>query len=515
MRIPIDRESATPIYKQIIQFLRDEIESGALLAETRLPSTRSLAESLGVNRITVTNAYAELEAEGLIYGKTGSGFYVAELMLPQMRMNTGPATSTDWPLWQQSLLSRGWTPVMGESERLAHTVESPDLISFSQGISDFRLIPADDIRKAIQAVLRRDGVDAMGYGDRTGYPPLRETISHILASQGVPTHPDSILITSGSQQAVALVAHLLLRPGDVVLVESPSYIGVIDLFRSMDVRLLGIPIDEQGMRMDALEDALRNVNPKLIYTIPTFNNPTGVCLSSQRRRQMIALADRYNTPILEDDFAGDLRYEGRAQPALKALDPGGLVIYVSTFSKMLAPGLRLGFLAADGPVYERLVACKQAYDLATSNLIQRALEAYITVGRYQAHLRRACQVYGNRRDAMITALSKYLPAEVSWIKPQGGLFVWLKLPDELSTNELYPLAGEEKVSFAPGSLFYPGARHQPYMRLNFVAHPVDVIEEGVSRLGRAVERLIAQKQGGRQNNKIPIQSDRKIQNLEV
>ena len=515
MRIPIDRQSTTPIYRQIIQFLREEIQSGALQAETRLPSTRSLAESLGVNRITVTNAYAELEAEGLIYGITGSGYYVAELTPAQLRTKLGPATSTDWPLWQQSLLSRGWKPVMSESDRLARTVDSPDLISFAQGISDFRLIPADDIRKAIQVVLRRDGVDAMGYGDRTGYPPLRETISHILASQGVPTQPDSILITSGSQQAVALVAHLLLRPGDVVLVESPSYLGVIDLFRSMDVRLLGIPIDEQGMRIDALEEALHTSQPKLIYTIPTFNNPTGVCLSSQRRRQLIALADRYNTPILEDDFAGDLRYDGRTQPALKALDPCGRVIYVSTFSKMLAPGLRLGFLAADGPIYERLVACKRANDLATSNLIQRALEAYITVGRYQAHLRRACQVYGSRRDVMMSALSKHMPAGASWIKPQGGLFVWLKLPDDLSTNELYPLAGEEKVTFAPGSLFYPGARHQPYMRLNFVANPADMIEEGVRRLGLAVERLMAHQQSDRQDKRIPTRSGDKIENLEV
>lgn len=499
MRIPIDRQNTTPIYKQIIQFIREEIQCGALLAETRLPSTRSLAESLGVNRITVTNAYAELEAEGLIYGKTGSGYYVVDLMPAQIRRAMSPATSTDWPLWQQSLLSRGWTPVMNETDQLAKTIQSPDLISFSQGISDFRLIPADDIRKAIQTVLRRDGVDAMGYGDRAGYPPLRETISHILASQGVPTQPDSILITSGSQQAVALVAHLLLRPGDVVLVESPSYIGVIDLFRSMDIRLLGIPIDEHGMRMDALEEALRTSHPKLIYTIPTFNNPTGVCLSGQRRRQLIALADRYNTPILEDDFAGDLRYDGRAQPALKALDPGGRVIYISTFSKMLAPGLRLGFLAADGPVYERLVAYKRANDLATSNLIQRALEAYITVGRYQAHLRRACQVYGGRRDVMLSALSEHMPAEANWIKPQGGLFVWFKLPDELSANELYPLAAEEKVTFAPGSFFYPGARHQPYMRLNFVANPAEVIEEGVRRLGRAVERLMAQQHIGRQS----------------
>jgi GntR family transcriptional regulator/MocR family aminotransferase len=496
MHIPLDRESTTPLYQQIIQFLQEEIRSGALLPDMRLPSTRSLAEGLGVNRITVTNAYAELESAGLIYGKTGSGYYVAE---PLPLMSTDYPSSTarkDWPRWQQSLLSRGWTPVQGEVDRLARGIDGPDLITFSQGVGESRLFPADDFRKALQAVLRQDGVGALGYGDRRGYQPLRETITHILASQGVPTRPECILITSGSQQAVALVAHLLLRPGDVVLVESPSYVGVIDLFRSMDVRLLGVPMDEQGMRMDAVEDALRTSQPKLIYTIPTFHNPTGVCMSSQRRRQLVALADRYDVPILEDDFTGDLRYEGRTQPALKALDPGGRVIYVSTFSKVLAPALRVGFLVADGPVYERLVDCKRANDLATSNLIQRALQEYITVGRYQAHLRRACQVYGQRRDVMVNALAQNMPVGTSWIKPQGGLFIWVKLPNDLSANELYPLAGEERVTFTPGSYFYPGARHQPYMRLNFVMHPSDVIEEGIRRLGRAANRLLGQKRAG-------------------
>jgi GntR family transcriptional regulator/MocR family aminotransferase len=397
-------------------------------------------------------------------------------------------------LWQQSLLSRGWTPITNELNRLAQSISGADLIDFSQGVGESRLFPADDFRKALQKVLRQDGEHALGYGDRRGYPPLRHTIAHILATQGVLVHPENILITSGSQQAVALVAHLLLRPGDVALVESPSYSGVIDLFRSIDVRLLGIPMDEQGMRLDMVEDALRTSRPKLIYTIPTFHNPTGVCMTSQRRRQLIHLAERYDVPILEDDFTGDLRYVGRAQPTLKSLDPGGRVIYVSTFSKMLAPGLRVGFLASEGPVYESLVACKRANDLATSNLIQQALHEYITVGRYQAHLRRACQVYGQRRDAMLNALKEHMPAGVSWLEPQGGLFVWMKLPGGLSANDLYPLAGEERVTFTPGSYFYPGARHQPYLRLNFVSNPPEVIEQGVRRLRRALDRLSTQGQ---------------------
>jgi GntR family transcriptional regulator/MocR family aminotransferase len=244
------------------------------------------------------------------------------------------------------------------------------------------------------------------------------------------------------------------------------------------------------MRVDRLEPLLQIHHPGLIYTIPNFHNPTGACMSSRRRRELVELADRYNVPILEDDFVGDLRYEGRAQPALKALDPGGRVLYTSTFSKMLMPGLRVGFLVAEGPAYGRLVAHKRVTDLATSNLIQRALEAYVTVGRYQAHLRRTRRVYCKRRDVMLQAIERFLPADVYVTPPQGGLFIWLRLPKGISSTELLPLACEQGVAFAPGSTFFPEAHiGQSFVRLSFVAQPTQDIEVGIARLGWAIDRL--------------------------
>jgi GntR family transcriptional regulator/MocR family aminotransferase len=249
-------------------------------------------------------------------------------------------------------------------------------------------------------------------------------------------------------------------------------------------------MDNQGMQVEKLEILLQQHHPKLIYTIPNFHNPTGTCMSSSRRRQLIILADRYNVPILEDDFVGDLRYEGRAQPSLKAMDPGGQVIYVSTFSKMLMPGLRVGFLVADGPVYVSLLSLKRLSDLATASLIQRALEAYVTVGRYQAYLRRSCQVFRKRRDAMLAAITRYLPAGVAFEPPQGGLHLWLRLPEGLSSDELLPLACQEGVAFAPGSSYFPeGSGEQGWMRLNFVASSEEEIEEGVRRLGKAIRKV--------------------------
>jgi len=489
MRIPLDRQSAVPLYQQIESYLRQGILSGSLPAETRLPASRRLAQDLGVNRITVENAYAALETDGLIYSRMGSGTYV--LPPNPLFAFSKAAPGAPWPLWQQSLaIEIPETKALGETSR--KVVRHPQLISFASGIGDAHLFPAEDFRKVLQTVMRRDGIAALDYGEPNGHAPLRETVTHILASQGLQTRSENVLITAGSQQALSLISQLLLKPGDLIMLESPTYSGALDLFRALGFKVVGVPVDRHGMQVEVLEKLLQQHHPKLIYTIPTFHNPTGTCLSSQRRIQLIILADRYNIPILEDDFVGDLRYEGRSQPALKALDPGGRVIYVSTFSKILMPGLRVGFLVAEGPIYDRLVNFKRVNDLATSTLIQRALEVYVTVGRYQSYLRRSCQIFHKRRDAMLSAIERYLPGEIHLDPPQGGLFVWLQLPESLSSEELLPLAWEEGVEFSPGNSFFPdGMGGTNWLRLNFVAQAPDRIDEGIKRLRKAVKRLRA------------------------
>ncbi len=489
MRIPLDQQSAVPLYQQIERYLRQNILSGDLAPETRLPSTRELAESLGVSRITVTNAYAELESDGLIYSREGSGTYV----MPPVTSSSSQRndTHTTWPLWQQEvslgeLLPQSRYPLQPASRAL-----HPHPISFT-GVGDPRQFPVKDFYKAIQTVIRRDGIAALDYGPfDEGYRPLRETLSHILASQGIRANPDNTLITSGSQQALALVCQLLLKPGDAILVEKPSYNFALALFQALNLKIIGVPMDEWGLQVELVEPLLQQYHPKLIYTIPNFQNPTGLCLSGARRRELVILANRYNVPILEDDFAGDLRYEGRAQPAIKALDPHGSVIYVGTFSKMLMPGLRVGFLVADGPIFAQLVGYKRVTDLTTSTLIQRGLDEYVTVGRYQAHLRRSCRVYRQRRDAMLAAIHHYLPPDVHVIPPQGGLFIWVRLPQNVSSLALLPKAAEQGVEFAPGSLFFVDrSEGEAYVRLNFATQTPDDIEQGIQRLDVALRRLV-------------------------
>lgn len=490
MRIPIDRENSLPLYQQIADFLRQGIQSGSLAPDMRLPATRQLAHDLGVNRITVESAYASLEADGLILTRAGSGTYV----LPPVQYPDVPKAnaSVHLPRWQQELHARGGLRPHLSPDALLRASGHPSPVSFAGGSGDARQFPVEDYRKVIHEVLRRDGMDALDYGEYSGYAPLRSTIAHILASQGIPAQPEDVLITAGSQQAIALVTQLLVKPGDTIFAESPTYAVALDLFKALRLNVIGIPMDEQGMRIDVLESLLREYDPRLLYTIPNFHNPTGVCLSSFRRRQLIALAGRYNLPILEDDYVGDLRYDGRAQPALKSLDPGGRVIYASTFSKMLMPGLRVGFLVANGPVYGSLVEYKHLNDLTTSNLHQRSLEAYVNVGRYQAHLRRSCQLYRKRRDAMLEAIQRYLPAAVTVSAPQGGLFLWLGLPPGVPARQLLPVACQEGVAFALGERFFPdGTSGTNYMRLNFASQPVDAITDGIKRLGAAIRKFEA------------------------
>jgi GntR family transcriptional regulator/MocR family aminotransferase len=488
MRIPLDRQSETPLYQQIEGYLRQAILSGNLSTNTRLPACRQLAHDLGVNRSTIENAYSVLEAEGLVFSKMGSGTYV----LQQDTISTSPKHRSNayLPLWQQNFNNQNNISISDMIDEMLQAARHPCPINFASGISDARQFPAEEFRKTLQSVMRRDQITALEYGDPNGYAPLREGIAHILASQGLQTRPESILITAGSQQAIFLASQVLLKLNDTILVENPTYPAAIDLFRTLGYQIVGIPMDNQGMQVEKLEKLLQQYHPKLIYTIPNFHNPTGTCLSSVRRRQLIVLAERYNVPILEDDFVGDLRYEGHAQPSLKALDPGGQVIYVSTFSKMLVPGLRVGFIVADGPVYESLLNYKRLSDLATSTLIQRALDAFVTIGRYQTYLHRSSQTFRKRRDAMLKAIKSYMPTKISFDIPSGGLFIWLRLPDSISADKLLPFACKEGVAFVPGKFFFTdNIGTGEWMRLNFASQSVEDIEEGIRRLGIAIRKM--------------------------
>jgi GntR family transcriptional regulator/MocR family aminotransferase len=466
MRIPLEKQAGHPLYQQIFNYFSTTILNGSLKVDTRLPSIRRLADDLGVSRITVENAYARLEAEGLIASRVGSGTYVLPVYDQSASPEAGPSS---WPVWQQGPIARSKRSLQDSLFKDIDKNAGPtDPVYFSGGIGDPDLFPVKEFGRVMQRIIRRDGVEGLSYGEPNGYLPLRKTISQVMASVGIRMMPENILITTGSQQALSLVVQAVLQSGDKVIIEEPTYNGALDLFEALHITPIPVPIDEQGMCVDQLEALLQTYHPKLIYTIPNFQNPSGACMNSQRRRALLALATRYNVPILEDDYVGDLRYEGCAQPALKSLDTGGNVIYVSTFSKMLMPDLRVGFLATEGPIYETLVNLKCLNDLATSNLTQRALDAYLSVGSYHSHLRKTVRIYRKRRDVMVAALQHYMGNNVHYSVPQGGLFVWLRLEHPLPLKELVHRSLQAGVGFAPGTGFYIDKTDQErFLRLNF------------------------------------------------
>ncbi len=487
MRIPLDRTSKTPLYLQVTDFIVDQINCHRLKPGTKLPSNRDMAFELGVSRTVVTEAYAELISRGVVVGRHGSGTYVLSKNQDPDQEGSALPNILLSP-WLNKLLHDNHLTRQQELEKLFNTANK-NVISFAEQGDPDTFWPIEDFQKALRRVFQNHSYDAVNqHTYNSNYQPLCDTIAQILTSEGIASQPENILITSGSQQGLSLVAHVFLTPGDVVLVESPTYTSAINLFQSMGVKMVGIPMDRDGMIIEKLEEALKKHKPRLIFTMPTFHRPTGVCMSGERRRWLVALATQYGCLILEDDFIGNIRLEGRAEPALKALDAAGYVIYMGSFSKIIMPGLRIGYLAAARPLCEVLHSQKIVSDLGTSMLLQRALHEYMTVGEYHKHLRRIRKEYHTRRDAMVSALLEHLP-QANFETPKGGRYIWLKLPSGFSSDQLLPIAINEGVSFIPSRFFFPDKGDLSYLQLNFAACAPDKIVEGIERLGRAVQKF--------------------------
>jgi len=397
--------------------------------------------------------------------------------------------------WDHRFAQR--TQRMGSSviRELLKLTEQPDIISFAGGLPAPDVFPIEEIREACNRVLDNIGQYALQYGTTEGYLPLRELIMRHSARYGINVKPDNILITSGSQQALDLLGKILINPGDRILVESPTYLGALQAWSAYGAEYVTVPMDEFGMVTDNLEEALRS-GPKFIYVLPNFQNPTGVTLSADRRQKLVELADRYGVPIVEDDPYGQLRYEGEHLPPIVLMDKeyreasdsayAGNVIYLSTFSKILSPGIRLAWVVAPPIVIRKLVQAKQGADLHTSTFNQIMVYEVAKGGFLDKHIKLIRDVYGERRDAMLGAMDAYFPPGVEWTHPEGGLFLWGVLPENLSAAEVLKSAIEQKVAFVPGEPFYPTGGGHNTMRLNFSNATPDKIREGISRMGKAI-----------------------------
>ncbi|MBZ5653823.1 MAG: PLP-dependent aminotransferase family protein [Acidobacteriia bacterium] len=384
---------------------------------------------------------------------------------------------------------------------LLKITQNPKIISFAGGLPAPEVFPTERFREACDRVLEKQARLALQYGATEGYEPLREMIARHTSRYGVKAKPENVLLTSGSQQALDLIGKLMINSGDRVLVEAPTYLGALQAFNVYGAEYVSVPSDDDGLRSDLLEASLR-LGPKFMYVLPNFQNPGGTTLAEGRRHELVLLADRYGIPIIEDDPYGQLRYEGEHLTPLIVLDRENLrrddgysignVIYLSTFSKTLAPGLRLGWIVAPPEVISKLVQLKQGADLHTSTFVQMVAYEVARDNFLDEHIKLIRRVYGERRDVMLRAMEENFPSEVTWTRPQGGLFLWVTLPEGMDCHELFEAAIKENVAFVPGESFYASNGHadegRRHFRLNFSNASPEQITEGIRRLGVAIKK---------------------------
>jgi len=468
VQIALNRASPQPLYAQLAQDIQRRIRSGALPPGARLPTVRELARQLGVTRLTIHSAYSELQAGGWVEATVGRGTFVATQQEPAALL----------PEPARELSPRGILNDMLQMARL------PGMRSLAMADAAPDLYPQREFARALEEALASGGASALGYTAPQGDPLLRTTLADLVRERGISAGPDEIIVTSGVTQGMSLIAHTMARPGDSVIVEQPTYLGLLNILNAQGIRAIGAPMDDDGLMVDALEQLIVEHRPRFIYTIPVFQNPSGVCLSPARRAALLALVERHRIPLIEDDIYNQLDYEGAAPAALKADDRTGLVLNVSSFSKSVLPGARIGYIVATPQIIGRLVVAKQADDLCSPPLLQRALALFIQHGWLSTHLRRVIPRYRERRDAMLTAMARHFPSGLRWTTPQGGFCSWVTLPPGASTIDLYLDAIERGVAFAPGDVFFAGPAPQPYIRLSFSSLPPDLIGEAIQVLGQ-------------------------------
>lgn len=378
-----------------------------------------------------------------------------------------------------------------EIRELLKVTEQPGVISFAGGFPAPELFPLDEVRKALTRVLNESGRAALQYSTTEGYTPLRKIIAEQrMKSVGVDVPFDNILITNGSQQGLDFSGKIFLNPNDVVICESPSYLGAINAFKAYEPRFVEVATDDDGIIVEELEEALKkNTDAKFIYLIPDFQNPSGKTIAKDRRPKIVELSVKYNVPVIEDNPYGELRFEGEKLPAIKSFDKYGTVIYLGTFSKTFCPGLRLGWVCADLSILQKYIIVKQGADLQPNTLTQMVTAAYMEDNDINEHIERLKEVYKRRRDVMIEAIKDEFPLECRYTYPKGGLFTWVEIGKNLDAAEVLKLVLKEKVAFVPGGSFFPNGGKHNYFRLNYSYMPEDKIVEGIRRLGRVLRNL--------------------------
>jgi 2-aminoadipate transaminase len=467
--IPLPRLDAKldePLYRQLFAHFRDEILAGRLAQGTRIPPTRELAGQLGLNRMTVSSAYELLESAGLIRSHVGRGSFVAATVVPK---------AFDW---EERLSAQA-----GSVDTKIATGDAP--ISFATARPSETLFPLEAFRESCREVLESpEAASILQLGSPQGYGPLRRYLMERGRAAGTLREHDDLLITNGCQQAFDLLQRLLIRPGESVLVEDPIYPGLRNVFVRAGARLLGVPVTSTGMDLEQVARLLRTERVRLIVATPNFQNPTGVTMPAAERNELLRLAREAQIPIIENDIYGELRYVGAELPTLKQLDDSGVVIQVKSFSKIAFPGLRVGWVTAPRALVRRLTEWKQVTDLHTDHLSQAVLLRFAVSGRLEAHRQRMLESGRERLEAVLAGCARYLPEGTRFTRPEGGMNLWVRLPEPLDAAALLAQAQQLGVEYLPAPVFEVNMRQPGGLRLSFAGLPTEQIERGLAVLGR-------------------------------
>jgi len=491
-----DRGHVEPVYRQLGDYIRGLVAAERLPRGSKLPATRELATSLGLSRNTVSQAYEDLVADGVLTAHVGQGTFVAGS--PRATAAAGarvsdagggsPAAAEDARhgfVWSGLFALRARTltlPAGFGAERRTR----PLRFDFRGGQVALDVLPVSDLRRAFADAAGAELARLADHQSPFGIGSLRREIARYLVSRGITCEAGDVLVVNGAQQAIDLTARVLLDPGDSVVIEQPGYFGARLAFTACQANLVPVAVDGDGLRTDELARVLRARRVKLIYTTPAAQSPTGAVMSEARRRLLLALADEHQSPILEDDYDSELRYEGPPVAALKTGDGAGQVIYVGTFSKVLFPGLRVGYVVAAPPLLEKMALARWNADVTTSVVTQAALARLLATGGLGRHLRRVRAAYAERLRAMLAALADAMPPATEWTRPRGGHSIWVTLPAEVDGPALLQAALDASIRFTPGEVFCGDGRGDRHLALSFANHTPAAIAEGVGRLGELV-----------------------------
>ncbi|MEM9773855.1 MAG: PLP-dependent aminotransferase family protein [Chloroflexota bacterium] len=477
--LQITRNNQLAIYRQVAEQIRAQINTGQLPSGTRLPTVRSLSAELGVTPLTVHNAYNELQADGLIESVVGRGTFVSD----EAQRKTLPV-DTNQPFHPDNILGD-----------ILHIMHARQVRSMAVAIPDPDLAPVDEIWGRVNQ-LRDEWIHLSGYGEIEGDGRLRAALNDWLALRGIRSAPSNILVTNGVMQGLNIVTRALTQPGDAVLTDEPTFLGFHHLLKAENVRPVPLALEGDGPNLAQLEQLLQAHRPRFYYTAPSFNNPSGICFSAEKRHAILALLLKYNTVLVEDDVYSDLYYSKKPSPSIASLTDDPRVIYMAGFSKTIMSGLRIGFIHAAPDLMRKFTAMRRVSDLSGPPMLQRLMAEFLNDGGYKRHMRRVRPIYLQRRNSMHDCLNRTMPGYVKWRKPEGGYCFWLSMPRLFAPGELYRIALENGIGIAAGEAFFARNPDQEHFRLSFGNLSIEAQQAGIEQLARLIRNQAHQQKQG-------------------